>query len=117
MENIIFIILNLLFLMILMIFLAKQGGGAIVLEQSYAKQIALLIDSAKPGMTMVIDMEKGKKLADKNGIDFSEVVKINGNSVFVKLSSDGGYSYDFFNDVGASTFSDKTNYVVIINEK
>ncbi|GAJ02310.1 unnamed protein product [marine sediment metagenome] len=44
-ENIIFITLNILFLVILILFIWKQGAGAIVLEQSYAKQIALLVDS------------------------------------------------------------------------
>ena len=52
--NIIFILLNLLFLSILILFLIKQGEGAIVLEESYAKQIALLIDSAKTESVIVV---------------------------------------------------------------
>jgi len=85
-ENVIFIILNLLFLVILILFIAKQSGGAIVLEQSYAKQIALLADSAKPGMSIQLNMEKGYKLAQENNIDFKDVVKVNGNIITVKLS-------------------------------
>ena len=99
MENIVFIILNLIFLTILILFLLKQGGGAIILEQAYAKQIALLIDSAKPGAEIYLNMEKGKKVAEKNSVEFKDVVKINNNIVMVKLSEEGGYEYSFFNDV------------------
>ncbi len=122
MENVVFIILNILFITILILFLLRQGQGAVVLEQSYAKQIALLIDSAKPGMTMVLDMEKAKKLAEKNGIDFEDIVIKANNVITVKLSEKGGYSYSFFNDVDVSLYPDTsdpediTAYVIKINE-
>jgi len=122
MENIIFIILNLVFLTILILFLLKQGSGAIVLEQAYAKHIALVIDSAKPGMTIKLDMEKGKKLAEKNKIDFEDIVKIEDNLVTIKLSAQGGYSYSFFNDVNVTKYPDTsdpediTSYIFKINE-
>jgi len=121
MENVIFIILNVLFLMLLVLFLLRQGQGAVFLEQSYAKQIALSIDSAKPGMNIVLDMSKGKELAEKKGIDFKDIVKINGNVVTVKLSEEGGYSYSFFNDVnvgkpypGALELGQENSYVLVI---
>jgi len=115
-ENVIFIVLNLLFLTILILFIAKQGAGAIVLEQSYAKQIALLIDSAQPGMFIELNMKKGKELAEKNGIDFAEAVRISGNTVIVKLSEQGGYSYSFFNNVKADTpYPVGSNYIFAIN--
>ncbi len=122
MENVVFIILNLLFISILIVFLLKQGEGAIVLEQSYAKYIALVIDAAKPGMEIKIDMEKGKKLAEKNNIDFDEIVKISGNSVKIKLSKNGEYIYSFFNDVNVTCYPDTSNpedvtaYIFKINE-
>jgi hypothetical protein len=68
-ENVIFTVLNLLFLTMLIIFLLRQGNGAIVLEQSYAKNIALLIDSAKPVTEMKLNMEDAMNLAEKNGIN------------------------------------------------
>ena len=118
-ENIIFIVLNLLFLIILVLFIARQGGGAIVLEQSYAKQIALLVDSAKPVMVIHLNMDNAQKLADKNEIDFSEVVEINGNIVTVRLSERGGYSYSFFNDVNVTAFPGVSEgvYIFTISEK
>jgi hypothetical protein len=122
-ENIVFIILNVLFLSILILFLIKQGSGAIVLEQAYSKQIAMIVDSARPVMEIKIDMEKGKKLAEDNGIDFGEVVVIDGNAVTVKLSKKGGYSYSFFNDVKVSPKALKDSkgytgmYLLTVTEK
>jgi hypothetical protein len=104
-ENIVFIILNILFLSVLVIFLIKQGSGAIVLEQAYSKQIAMLVDSAKPVMIIKLDMEKGRKLAEEKGIDFNNAVKITGNTVKVRLSERGGYTYSFFNDVRVTPFA------------
>jgi hypothetical protein len=118
-ENIIFIILNLIFLTILILFLARQGSGAVILEESYAKEIALMIDSAKPIMTLRIDMSQAREVAEKNGISFDEVVKIEKNVVSVKLTKDSGYSYSFFNNVDVSKpYPDATSknlYVIKIN--
>lgn len=122
MENIIFIILNILFLTILVLFLVKQGQGIVLLEQSYAKQIALFIDSAKPGMVIILNMEKGKKLAEKHEIDFKDMVTKKDNVITVRLSEGSGYSYSYFNDVDVSVYSDTsdpediTSYVIVINE-
>lgn len=118
--TVVFIILNLVFLSVLILFLLKQGSGAAVLEQSYAKQTALLIDSAKPTMLIRLDMAKGMKLAEKNGIDFEDILKVDGNVVRVKLSEKGGYTYSFFNDVEAVPYPDVESenlYVITINEK
>ena len=103
-ENVIFIILNVVFISILLLYLWKQGSGVILLEQSHAKQISLLIDSAKPGMELMLNMDDAKSISDENKVDFSQVVKVNGNIVRVKLSEKGGYEYSFFNDVDVSAF-------------
>jgi hypothetical protein len=117
-ENVIFIVLNILFLTILILFLYKQGNGAIVLEQSYAKNIALLIDSAKPITEIKFNMEDAFKLAEKNGVAREEIVNITENIVIVKLSTKGGYQYSFFNDVEATAYPDipsENNYIIKIN--
>ncbi|MDD5012157.1 MAG: hypothetical protein PHQ66_00715 [Candidatus Nanoarchaeia archaeon] len=117
-ENIIFIILNILFISILMLFLFRQGSGAIVLEQSYAKNIALLIDSSRPVTEMKLNMKEGFNLAEANGINAEDIVKINGNIVTVKLSGQGGYDYSFFNNVDVTVYPDiypEKNYVIKIN--
>ena len=55
-ENIVFIILNLVFLTILILFIFSKSGSEANLEEKYSKQIALIIDSAKPGMTIHLNM-------------------------------------------------------------
>lgn len=123
-ENVIFIVLNVIFISILILFLWKQGSGAVLLEQSYSKQIALIIDSAKAPMEIKLNMEKLFEISQKNEMDFSEVAAITGNIVKVKLSQKGGYEYSFFNDVKVEAFPEKNSeneytgvYIFTINEK
>ena len=119
-ENIIFIVLNLAFIAILLIFLFSKTESASVLEEKYAKQIALLIDAAEPLMTIHLNMEDALDVAEKENFPAGEIVKITGNLVTVKLREDGGYSYSFFNDVEANANFDTLNkkeYYFVISEK
>lgn len=111
-ENVVFIILNLAFLVILVLFLIKQGAGTTLLQESYAKQIALLIDGAPPNSILKLNMEKGKKISDKNEIPFDQIVNIQGNIVSVKLSSDSSSSYSFFKDVRIDNYYTDGNYYI-----
>lgn len=110
-ENIIFISLNLVFLAILITFIIKQGSGIVVLEQTYAKNIALLLDSVKPFSTITLNMYDAKKISDKNGIPFEEIVEVNGNLVTVRLSKNSGYTYAFFNDIDFRFYPNGEDYV------
>ncbi len=115
-ENIIFIVLNLVFLTILLLFVLKQGSGAIVLEQSYAKHIAMLIDAGQPEIVIKLDMKSARKLAEKNGLDFTaenNVVKVGDGLVTIRLSEKGGYSYSYFNDVDANAYHAEGDYYFI----
>ncbi len=117
-ENVVFILLNLIFLGIVILFLVNQGSGKALVEEGYAKKIALLIDYSKPVMTIKIDMEDAKKIAEKNNINFKDIVRIEGNNVLVKLEGDKGKTYSFFNDVDVSVYPDvspSTSYVIKIN--
>jgi len=125
-ENIMFIVLNIIFISILLLFLWKQGAGAVLFEQTYSKQISLILDSAEPsikGMEVRLNMKRAKNLAEDNEFDFSEVVSITGNIVNVKLSEEGGYQYSFFNDVSVEAFPEENQneytgiYIFTINKK
>jgi len=116
-ENIIFIILNLVFFGILVLFLINQGSGSIFLEKFYAKQVALLIDSSSPGTVMKLNMEEPMKVAEKNGITFDQIVKINGTEVTVSLKDKSSYSYSFFNDVKINKYTEDVYYIFVIEEK
>jgi hypothetical protein len=76
-----------------------QGEGLAVLEESYAKQISLLVDSASPGMKITLDMEDALEEAERNNYDHNNIVSIRGNQILFKLSEDSGYTYSYFNDV------------------
>ena len=116
-ENTIFISLNLIFLTILVLFVVSRTGTDASIEEKYAKQIALMIDAAEPGMVIQLSMEDIIEKGKKKGI--SEVVFIEGNKVTVKLRDKGGFTYSFFNDVVAT--ADKTldgkAYAIKINSK
>ena len=121
-ENVVFIILNVIFISILILFLWKQGSGAVLLEQAYAKHIALVIDSAKPEMQIKLNMEKARNLAEENGVDFKDVVNIKDGVVRIKLSEKGGYEYSFFNDVKVTSYPEDQEkypgvYNIIVNNK
>ena len=118
-ENVVFIILNLIFLTILILFIYSKSGSEALLEEKYAKQIALIIDSAKPQMEIHLNMEDAiKKAKNKWGEDkIGKIVSISGNTVTVKLREKGGNSYSFFNDVDVSAYQDKENYVITVSEK
>jgi hypothetical protein len=97
-ENIIFIILNLVFLTILFLFLFSKTGDAAALEEKYAKQIALIIDSAKPGMEISLNMKDAVEKAKDEDWQ-GKIVFIQDNIVSVQLREKGGYSYSFFNNI------------------
>ena len=122
-ENIIFIVLNLAFITILLLFLFSKTSGTAVLEEKYAKQIALMIDAAEPGMIIHLNMEDTIEKAVENKINPSNSVSITGNVVTIKLSEKGSNpksSYSFFNDVEVDANFDTLNkkeYYFIISGK
>lgn len=119
-QTVIFIVLNIIFFGTFLIFVFRSSGGIVVYEQTYAKQIALLIDSAKPVMEIKLNMEEGMKLAEKNKINFEDIMNIEDNIVTVKLDERGGYSYSFISDVEATAYPDAAldgNYIIVINNK
>lgn len=114
-ENIIFLVLNLIFLTILILFLFSQMGDAAVLEEKYSKQIALILDSAKPGMVIHLNMEDAIEKAEKELGEIERLVRINENIVTVRLQEGTGYSYSFFNDIEATTYLDRDNLDYVFN--
>jgi len=119
-ENVVFIILNLIFITILILFVTLKSGSEATFEDKYSKQIALMIDSAKPEMIIVLNMEDAIEKAEKNNWGKDKIVSIEGNKVTVKLREDGGHSYPFFNDVNLDdpyTINDKEYRIKIRSYK
>src|SRR3989344_6577479 len=120
-ENIIFIILTLIFFSILITFVFTRSSGNAIKEEELAKQVALIVDSAKPGMIIKINVEDYLELAKKENYD-KNIITINGNLVTAKFREKVGYPYSFFNDVSVSAFPDLKdsdgeikNYVIPIS--
>lgn len=118
-ENVIFIVLTLIFFSILIYFIFSRTGGASLTEEELAKQVALIIDSSKPGTIVEINVEDALAKAKKENYQ-KTIITITGNVVTVKLREKGGYSYSFFNNVDASVFPDTSsleikNYTIVVN--
>jgi uncharacterized protein (UPF0333 family) len=97
-EALIFVVLVVTFLSATYVFAARAGTGANIVEQTHAKQIALIIDQAKKGTFLDIDISELNRKARKNDY-FENVVEIdNGNKrVIVKIAHGKGYSFEYFN--------------------
>ena len=122
-ENIIFILLTLIFFAILITFIFSRTTSAVLIEEELAKQIALIVDSAKPETIIKINVEEAIQKAEKEKYS-GNIIIIEKNLVTVKLREKGGYSYSFFNDVDASAFPDVPdsdgkikNYVIFVSKK
>lgn len=119
--DVIFLVLNLIFLSILIIFVISKTNDASLLEEKYAKEIALIIDSAKPGMEIHLNMHDAIKKAEKNDVNINKILEIKENIVYVKLKEKGDYSYSFFNNVSItkpySDINNKEEYIFFIEEK
>lgn len=122
--NVVFIILNLVFLSIVVLFLVQHGNSVSELEEVYAKKAALMIDSSQPVMKLKFDMRDGLEKTKEENVDFRDALRIEDNKVIVSLSSDTSHSYHFFNDVEVSAYPSRNSeneydglYVLVINEK
>lgn len=111
-ENVIFLILNLVFFGIMIAFISSNSYGRPVYEQAYAKQIALMIDEAKPEMTISLDM---REVVDKYKRKVSDIVELDNEDrrITIRLGDRGGRSFDYFTDAKVS-FEQQGKYNLII---
>ena len=108
-EQTIFIILVIMWAMILLSVLYRVEHNTGLYEQLYAKEIALLLDRAEPGMEIQLDLTRAYNLATTNKFN-GEIVRIDPaqNAVVVKLTDGKGYSYHFFTDAVVTWSADKS---------
>ena len=115
-SPIIFIIANIIFFGILILFVYNLSSGALVYEEAYAKEIGLLLDKAKPGTSIYVDFEKGYEFISENKIPLTHSVNISEQNVSVKLTkgTDKPYVFQYFSDNEVQlTFSKNENYVLV----
>lgn len=123
-ENVVFIILNILFISILIVFLMNQSSGQINMEKNYAKEIALIVDSASPGMVITLNMKDALKVVEEKNYPFENILDFSNHEVTVKLGESSSYGYHYFNDVKVNSYpeqdeSDKYtgNYILVVSIK
>jgi hypothetical protein len=113
-ENVVFIIIAVAFIAILFVFLYRISSTTRMIEEGTAKKLALMLDSAKPGTT--IEMNINNLLEQKETtIGELDMISITGNIITVKLKEDSGYSYGFFNNISVqrkiNTLADGTKFL------
>lgn len=108
-EYVMFFIISIIFFSFFLFILNKVGNGAGIYEQAYAKKIALMIDGAKPGMAIEINVEDLFKFSEKPNIFIGKKDGI--NIVKVGLGSGEGYSYSYFSE------NKIKEYFIILNDK
>lgn len=117
-ETIVFLILNLVFFVVMLLFVHSSGDREFVYEQTLAKEVALIIDNAKPNTIISLDINKYAELAEKNKQPLEKIIQLNKgeNSVEVSLKQKGGYSYQYFSDYEVSFKTEKTLLTIVIKQ-
>lgn len=116
--TVIFLTLNVVFISIMMYFVSSSSNNAFFYEQVYAKEIALFLDSAKPGMEIVLNFEKGFDIANKNN-KHSSLVQIDEekNEVSVSLKDRGGYTMTYFTNYSITLIENSQQKQVYLGVK
>lgn len=113
-EHVIFIILNVVFFSVMLLFIYLQGSSIHLKEEETAKQIALLIDISKPETEIEINLKDLFAKAGKEGISKENSVKIDNdkNLVIIKGSEKSFYEYSYFNNVDVA-YNFNGDYLVL----
>lgn len=100
-KNAIYLILLGVFCIGGIIYLNQQQSGAAIWEQYSASEIVRVIDMAKPGDIINIDINGVSKVAVKNNADLNEMFNFDAanNKVCVKLTGGKQTCANYFNDV------------------
>ena len=101
-DVVITIILIVLFAAFLFVFIGQQRNGAGVWEDTYAKEIAQVINLAEAGDEIAIDVHYATEIAKKNRVgDLRSIVRFDNenNEVVVKLRPRGETRFSYFKDV------------------
>ncbi len=125
-PQVIFLVLVIAFMGVFFIFAKNSLTGSLVQEEVYAKKIALLIDSAKPGTNLFLDITSLNEVAVKTqgkNVE-SQIITLNSdkNSVMVSLRlGERGYNYPYFSDYDVSgqysKIGEKLFYSIKVEEK
>lgn len=99
-ETLVFVILNVIFFVTMLLFVYNVGTRAFVYEESYAKEIALIIDNAKPESAILLNIESAVIFAEEDKMSSEEIIKLGkkDKTIEVRLRKGRGYSYKYFSN-------------------
>src|SRR3989344_2704648 len=101
-DNVVYVILAIIFFSMILYFLRNQWFQASFYENYYSKEISKVVNLAKPGDEIVLDVQKATEIAQKQSLrSFSEIFQFDNvnNEICVKLSAGRKKCYTYFNDV------------------
>lgn len=107
MDNLVFLLLAVIFLVGMYLFVSSQKNGAAIWEEFYAKEISKVMNLAQPGDEIILDVHKGTEIANRNKIDLrKETFNFNNEKkeVCVKFNRGKKICYSYFNDVNVSSW-------------
>lgn len=102
MNNIIYVIILVIFAVGMMMFIYSKMNGAAVWQDFYAKDIVKMIDSAKPGESFIINVQGATEIAKANKVsDFEKIFQFDNlkNQVCVQLGTGKASCFRYFNEV------------------
>mgnify|MGYP001563343984 CR=1 FL=1 len=116
--SITFLIVVLLFSGAIFYFIKNSSSGALIYEETYSKQISLLIDKSRPGTNISINFENPLKVAEKNNFDKNKIVSFDSDNgeVTVKLNDRSGYKTRYFSNYKIEKRFDGNNLILEINK-
>jgi len=101
-DNAVYLILAILFFSMALYFLRNHLFQASFYENYYSKEISKVVDLAKPGDEIILDVQKATEIAQKQDLgSYSEIFQFDNinNEICVKLSTGRKKCYVYFNDV------------------
>lgn len=104
-DTVITIILVVVFAGFLFVFIGMQKNGAGFWEDVYAKEIAQIVNMAKPGDEISVDIHYASKIAQKNRVaDLASIVKFDNEKkeVVIKLRPYGETRFSYIKEIEIS---------------
>ena len=101
-DNAIYVILAIIFFSMVLYFLRNHMFQASFYENYYSKEISKVVNLAKPGDEITLDIQKATEIAQKQSLrSNSEIFQFDNvnNEICVKLSAGRKKCYVYFNDV------------------
>ena len=100
-NNIMYLILFLVFFMLMFYFVLGFQDGSSVMEEFYAKEISKIVNGAEPNTEIYLDVTKLTEIAFGKGKSKNEIIRFDNvkNEIVVSVTPNSGAAFNYFNDV------------------